>query len=291
MPGSRGRRAVVTGASSGLGAEVARRLAHLGWDLVITARRTDRLEELASELREAHGVDVECVTLDLSRPGAAAQLVEQAYADGGDVDMLVNNAGFGLHTEFADTPLDGITNIMQLNMRALVELTHMVVERMRGRDRRGYIGNISSMTAYFAVPQLAVYAATKAFVRSFTEALAGELSGSNVSATCICLGATFTEFNAVAGIREGALYKPFMMSARRAARISVRGILWRRRNVLPGVTNPLIAFFTWLFPRRMMSWIIKVLMGRPSKTAAAKRKRAAAQLSNGETNRKSAAGE
>lgn len=266
---------MVTGASSGLGAEVARRLAKLGWDLLITARRGDRLEALAGELREAHGVTVDCYALDLAEPGAAARLVDRAYTDGADVDMLVNNAGYGLHTEFSETPLDSLTNMMQLNMRALVELTHMFVARMEKRERRSYIGNISSMTAYFAVPQLAVYAATKAFVRSFTEALAAELKGSRVSATCICLGATFTEFNAVAGIREGAMYKPFMMSARRAARISVRGILWRRRNVLPGVINPLIAFFTWLFPRRMMSWIIKVTLGKTSRTAAAKRKSAA----------------
>ncbi len=261
------KRAVVTGASSGLGADIARRLAQLGWDLLITARRGDRLDALATELREAHGVSIDTIALDLTDAGAPRELVERAYTGGADVDMLVNNAGFGLHKQFVDAPADVLANIMQLNMRALVELTHLFVARMRTRERRSYIGNIGSMTAYFAVPQLAVYAATKAFVRSFTEALSAELAGSNVSATCISLGACKTEFNDAAGIHETMLYKPAMMGSRRAAKIAVRGILWRRRNVLPGIMNKSFAFFTWLFPRRMMSWIIKTLLGRPKRAA------------------------
>jgi short-subunit dehydrogenase len=249
---------------------MARQLAAWGCDLVITARRGDRLEKLAGELRDAHDVQVQCVPLDLTETDAPARLMEAAYADGADVDILINNAGYGYFTEFAESDAEQQSNLMQLNMRALVELARRFVDRTRNRERRSYIGNISSMVAYFAVPRFAVYAATKAFVRSFTEALAAELAGTRVSATCVSLGATATEFNDVSGIRVGATYKPFLMSSPRAARIALKGVLRRRRNVIPGVLNRLVAFFAWLLPRRFMSWTIKALLGRPKAPALPK---------------------
>jgi short-subunit dehydrogenase len=267
MPELGKHRAVVTGASSGLGAEMARVLAARGCDLVITARREARLESLAQELRRAHGVDVLCVPADLTDAQGRRRLVDAAYDDGRDVDILINGAGFGDYTAFAAADASRQAALMQLNMSALVDLTREFLLRMRSRDRCGYVGNISSMLAYFAVPNFAVYAASKAFVRSFTEALHSELRGTPVSATCVCLGATDTEFLAVAGIRVGLWFRPFVMSPRRAARIAVDGILRRRRNVIPGVLNRLVALTTWLMPRRLMSWLATTLLGRPRSPA------------------------
>jgi len=263
MPDLGESRAVVTGASAGLGEAMARQLATWRCSLVLVARRRDRLEKLAAELTEAHGVAVECVALDLTEPGAAQRLIDAAYAGGAEVDILINNAGFGYYRDFLDGDLDRYRELMQLNMHVLVELTHGFAARMRARGRRAHIGNISSMVAYFALPGMAVYASTKAFVRNFTEAFAIELAGTPVSATCVSLGAVSTEFYDVSGIKIGALYRRFVMSAPRAARIALRGILRGRRNILPGVLNKIAALLTWLAPRRLSAWVLRSMLGKP----------------------------
>jgi len=259
----REHRAVVTGASAGIGAAMARQLGAWGCDLVVTARRGERLEALAQELREAHSVEVTCVPLDLTDADAPAQLVDAAYA-GGEVDILINNAGFGEYQSFQAVPWERHARLIELNVRVVAELTHRFSERMLARgDRRGRIGNVASMLAYFSVPYFAMYAASRTFVRNFSQAAAADLSGTNVSVTCICFGGTESEFNDVAGIQVGTLYKPFLMSAPRAARKALEGVLRRRRTVVTGGLNKLVAFFTWLLPRRLMSWNIKVLLGKP----------------------------
>ncbi len=267
----RKHRAVVTGASAGIGAAMARQLAEWGCDLVVTARRADRLEALAEELRGAHGIAVTCVPLDLTDAGAPAQLVEAAY-EGGEVDILINNAGFGEYQSFQDVPWERHARVLELNVRAVAELTHRFSARMLARsDRRGHIGNVASALAYFSVPYFAVYAASRTFVRNFSQAVAVDLKGTNVSVTCVCFGGTESEFNDVAGIEVGALYKPFLMSAPRAARKALTGILRRRRTVVTGGLNKLVTFFAWLLPRRFMSWNLTVLLGKPKPPALSDR--------------------
>jgi hypothetical protein len=130
-------------------------------------------------------------------------------------------------------------------------------------DRPGRIGNISSMLAYFSMPNFAVYASTRAFVRNFSEAAAADLARTNVSVTTVCFGGVDTEFNAVAGIEVRPRYRPFLMSADRAARAALRGILRGRRTVVPGLVNKLGLFFAWLLPRRVASWNVKTMLGPP----------------------------
>src|SRR5262249_11021379 len=161
--------ALVTGASSGLGVAFARLLAARGADLVITARREDNLRKLAAELGERHGVEVHVVPLDLSEPGAAGEAPPETEGGGGESEILVNNAGGGLHRYFVDTEWAPIARQIQINLVALTELTHLFARAMLARGG-GHILNVASIGAYMPTPSFATYAATKAFVRDFTEA-------------------------------------------------------------------------------------------------------------------------
>jgi short-subunit dehydrogenase len=253
-------RAVITGASSGLGVEMARELARRGCDLVLTARRADRLDALAAELRAA-GADVVTVPLDLCEPGAPARLVEAAHDGGRDVDILINNAGFGVYDRFGPIPWERHAAILDLNIRVVTELTWRFIERMRARPQRSYVSNVASMTSYLHTKRFAVYGATKAYVRNFSSTLADELKDTGVSVSTLCFGGTDTPFNEVAGIGIGRLYRIFVMKPDRAARIAVRGLLAGRRLVVPGVMNKLIRVSAWLFPARLMAWTVGHVMG------------------------------
>jgi hypothetical protein len=255
-----GMRALVTGASSGIGAAIAKDLARRGADLVITARRRAPLDALASELAGAWKVKVDVVVGDLGRAGAAADV----WAAAGDVGILVNNAGFGYFRPFADAELARDAELLQLNIVSLVELSRRFVEARRGAAARSYLLNIASIAAYQAVPQMAVYAASKAFVRDFTEALHGELRGTPITATCVCPGGTHTEFHANAGAGDyGWLANASMLSAEAVASASVRAMLAGRRNLVPGVLNKLSCFGVRFVPRALASFLAGRLMGKP----------------------------
>ena len=264
----RGKRALVTGSSSGIGAAIARLLAAEGVDLVLTARRKDALDKVAAECA-AHGVRVEVVTADLGRAGAASALWTAAAA-GRPIDILINNAGFGYFRAFtgADWQRDG--ELVQLNVASLVELTRHFVDSRQGTSERAYLVNIASIGAYQAVPNFAVYAATKAFVRNFTEALHDEFRAarSPISATCICPGGTVTEFHAAAGAGDyGWLANASMKSAESVAAITVRAMKKSKRNVIPGVLNKLSCWAVRLVPRRFASWMAGRVLGKPRPTA------------------------
>jgi len=241
---------VVTGASSGIGAAIARRLAAAGADLVITARRGDRLEELAAELQRDHGVEVTRVVLDLAAPDGAA-ILEQAAWFGGRVDILVSNAGIGLYRDFTAVPWERQRGLLELDVAALAELAHRFAGRMRAAGG-GYILHVASILAAIPVPRYATYAGAKAFVRSFSEALSAELAGSGVSVTCVSPGPTESEFQLTSGGRRSGLSRRFTLSADRCARIAVRAMLRRRRHVIPGVGAKLSVLLAWLLPRRLM---------------------------------------
>ena len=253
-----GLRALVTGASSGIGAAIARELAGRGVDLVLTARRKDALDRVAAS---CPGVRIDVVAADLGKPGGGSAVWAAATA-AGPVDILVNNAGFGYLSPFADAAWERDAEMIQLNMTSLVELTRRFLEA--GRERRGYVLNIASIGAYQAVPNMALYAATKAFVRDFTEALHDELAGSPRSATCVCPGGTHTDFHAVAGAGNyGWLARSSMKSAEAVAAFSVRAMVRRRRIAIPGIMNKLSCWGVRLIPRRLASWIARRIMGRP----------------------------
>jgi short-subunit dehydrogenase len=264
----RGVTALVTGASSGIGEAIARQLAGQGADLILTARRRDRLDTLAGALRETHKVRVDVVPLDLGTPGAAQELFLRTEGEGRPIDVLVNNAGFGVHERFADVAWDRTASQLQLNILSLTELTHRFVGAMIGRGR-GWILNVASLGAYMPVPSYATYAARKAYVRNFTEALAYELRGTPVHVCCLNPGATATEFMNVAGhtLPRGASL--VLMSPERCARIGLRALFAGRRNVVAGWSNIFATLFLRLLPRFAITRIAALMMSAPPPIALA----------------------
>lgn len=200
------RTALITGASVGLGREFAKLAAQDGMDVVLVARSKDKLDALAAELKAAHGVAAHVVDVDLMRHDAADVVTARVKALGVTVDVLVNNAGFGATGPFVELPLDKELGQIDLNVRALVALSHHFGKDMVAR-RAGHILNIASTAGFQPGPFMATYFATKAFVVSFSEALAHELKGTGVKVTCHCPGATATEFAQAAGNAETALFK------------------------------------------------------------------------------------
>lgn len=197
---ARWRRALVTGASSGIGAAIARRLAADGVDLVLVARRAERLDELAGTLRSPV-CNVEVLAADLTDAADLGRVAARLADRDAPVDLLVNNAGFGTYERFWVEPFETAAAQVQLNVLALTRLTHAAVGRMID-DGRGAVLNVSSVSGEQPGPGNAVYAATKAFVTNFTESLAEELRGSGVTATAVCPGLTRTEFHEVAGVTD-----------------------------------------------------------------------------------------
>jgi uncharacterized protein len=243
---------LITGASAGIGAEFARLLAAEGGTLVITARRGDRLEALAEELRRAHGVRVETIVADLALKESADLLAEKTRALGLEVTTLINNAGFGLTGAFADQPADRVIEMLALNIVALTRLTRIFLPEMRARQAGGII-NVASIAAFLPGPYMSVYYASKAYVLSFSEAIAHELRGSGVVVTALCPGATKTEFQEVAGMTDTPLLRRLSMSSREVARLGLAGHRAGKTVVITGVGNKLTPFAARLVPRGVMA--------------------------------------
>jgi short-subunit dehydrogenase len=260
-----GQRALVTGASGGIGAEIARSLARRGASLVLCARRTEMLEQLAAELTKDHGVTADVIAADLSEPGAALTMWNAATA-GGAVDSLITNAGFGHYRPFGEIPLARESEMLRLNILALVELAHAFVNAHRDRapDRPAYLMNVASIAAWQPVPHFATYAASKVFVRNFSEALYLEQKGKAVRVHCLCPGGTHTDFHATAGAGNyGALANASMLSAAVVAEKGVRAMLRGKKTLVTGLLNKISCFFTGLLPRWFTSRASMVVMGKP----------------------------
>ena len=264
-----GKTALITGASSGIGREMALQLADMGAALVITARRRGRLEELAREIEERSGAEVTILVEDLGEPEAAKKLWEATEGKGRVVDVLINNAGFGTQDPFLDIPWERTREQLQLNVVSLTELCWLFGESMQSRGG-GHILNVASTGAYQPVPHYATYSAGKTYVRNFSEALAYELASAGVRVCCLCPGPTTTEFTEVAGHQTTAFERLFFMSAERCARIGLRSLFGWRRNVISGYANKLQCFFMRFVPRRAQVWGAALVMAKPS-TALAKR--------------------
>jgi short-subunit dehydrogenase len=242
--------ALITGASSGIGAQIAHSLARRRYDCVLTARREDRLEVLAKNLEAAHGVGVHVVASDLGRHGGAGDLIEKVSAIGVPVEVLVNNAGFGVYGPFVDQSAERLGQMIELNMVAVTSLTHHYVREMRRRGR-GRVLQVASVGAYQPSPLYAVYSATKSYVLSFSEALNHELAGSGVTVSTMCPGLTETEFHDVAAHKKPGWMRIVTMSAGDVAEIGVRSMLRGRSVVTTGLSNKLMAIIVKLLPR---SW-------------------------------------
>lgn len=247
---------VVTGASSGIGAELARQLAALGHDLVIVARREDRLTELAAELRGGHEVEVVVHPADLREPAEREALLGAIADSGRHIAGLANNAGYGSAGRGWELDVEGELGQVALNVEALHHLTLAVVPEMV-RRRAGAVLNVASGAAFQPMPGMATYAATKAFVQSFSEALHAELAGTGVSVTTLCPGPVETEWAEVAGIEEGRFPSFMKVPADEVAAQAVRGMLTGKRSVIPGTPNAALALAGRWAPRTVVLPVLK----------------------------------
>lgn len=252
-----GQTALVTGASAGIGAEFARQLAASGADLVLVARRADRLEGLAEELRARHHVQATAISADLAREGASQSLAAELAARALTIDVLVNNAGFATHGNLVDEDPARIRDEMALNVVTVVELTRLLLPGMLQRDR-GIVVNVASTGAFQPVPTMAVYGATKAFVLSFTEALWGELEGTGVRALALCPGATETEFFDVVG--ADAQVGPTRMPVADVVRQALAGVEKGRPSVVTGARNAVGARLPRVLTRRQTIRLTRRIM-------------------------------
>ena len=242
--------ALITGASSGIGAELARLCAGDGYAVILVARRTDRLAELAESLAREFGVPARAIALDLSVATACEALHDQTRGD--KVEILINNAGFGLRGPYAETDWEAESRMVQVNMTALAHLTKLFVKDMLRRGS-GRILNVGSTAAFVPGPFMAMYYASKAFVVSLSLSIANELQGSGVSVTVLCPGPTRTEFDQAAGVGDSNLFKGPVMSAAAVAREGYAAMMAGKPEIIAGARNRWMILMTRLAPRTMLA--------------------------------------
>lgn len=243
--------ALVTGASSGIGAALARRIGAEGRDLVLTARRVDRLDALAREIGGQRNVRVEVIPADLGRPEGPRELVAEVEHRGIEVDWLVNNAGFGTAGRFDRLPVEGELEEIRVNVRAPVELAGRLMPAMVRRGR-GAVVNVASVAGFGPMAYMATYGATKAFLLAWSEALAVEAAGTGVSVLCVCPGFTRTEFQERAKVDQNDVPGFLWMTAEQVAEETVRAI-GRRTVLVPGALNWAMTASMRLAPRRLLA--------------------------------------
>jgi short-subunit dehydrogenase len=254
--------ALITGASGGIGYELAKLFAKDHHNLALVARNGPRLAQVADEIQRQFTITVKTFALDLTEPTAPQALFAQLQSAGVAVDVLVNNAGYGQYGEFADVPREESLGQIQLNITALTELTKLFLGPMLAR-RSGKIMNVASTAGFQPGPLMAVYYATKAYVISFSEALANELADKGITVTCLCPGATDTAFAGRAGNDATRLFKSLRpMDAKTVARVGYRGLLKGKTLVIPGFRNWLVAESIRVSPRKMVTAVSRWISER-----------------------------
>lgn len=247
----------MTGASSGIGLELASLAARDHHDLVLVARRRDRLESIGRGLAEEFGIVVTVLDKDLADPAAPAAIARECEALAIAPDILVNNAGLGVYGRFAETPLARELEMIQVNVTALTHLTKLFLPGMIARGR-GRILNVASTAAFQPGPLMAIYYASKAYVLSFSEALANETAGTGVTVTALCPGPTITEFQKAAGVETTHLFRsPLVMAAGPVARAGWDGMKRGRRVVIPGLRNRTLVQALRVTPRRLATAVAR----------------------------------
>jgi short-subunit dehydrogenase len=254
-----GQTALLTGASSGIGRELAHRFAAGGYDLVLVARSAGALERLAADLAREFRVTATAIACDLAQPNAGRELARTLDQRGVAIDVLVNNAGFGATGPFAETSTDTQVGMVDVNVRALVELTHALWPRML-RNNRGGVLNVASTAAFQPGPFMAVYCASKAFVLSFTEALWEEARGTGVHVSCLCPGYTESAFHARAGTDKVRLARGRAMPAAQVAEAGYRALQANRRVRITGLANTFMARSAAITPHALVLRIARFLL-------------------------------
>lgn len=243
--------ALVTGASGGIGYHIAHQLAGRKHNILLVARSEEKLKELSAQLANQYGVRCDYVSMDLSLPGAAKLLFDWCSSKKYEINILINNAGYGLFGYFDKQDVAEVNNMMQLNMNTMVELCHVFLPMLKSKPS-AYILNVASTASYQAVPTLAVYAATKAFVVLFTRGLRYEMKRSSVSVSCLSPGATSTNF--IERARLDAIKKhadKFSMSAKAVAKIGIDGMFSSRAEIIPGFVNWISSQMTAFVPKSL----------------------------------------
>jgi uncharacterized protein len=261
----KGKWALVTGASSGIGVALAKQLAAEGTHLVLTARRRDRLDELARNLQRSHGIRTEVFAADLARPEAPRQIYEFTKEKAIEIDLLINNAGFGQYGEFTAMETQRLLDMVQVNCAAVVHLTRLYLADMVAR-RRGDVLILASTASFQAVPYISTYAATKAFDLLLAEGLAEEVKPYGIRVCALCPGSTQSEFHVVAGQAE-FMAKHAQETAEKVARTGLRALAEGKSYVISGIGNYLGAQSQRLVPRRAVTRIA-AKMFRPEKASA-----------------------
>jgi len=248
---------LVTGASAGIGTELARCFARDGSNLILVARRQERLRQLAEELRAKFDVEVRSIPADLSQADGCRTLYHELQQDGVEVDVLVNNAGFGLNGIFHELELEKELDLIRLNIEALAHLSRLFLPKMIERNRGGIL-NVGSTAAFQAGPRMALYYASKAFVLSLSEAIHEEVAGTKVHVSCLCPGPTKTEFGQVADMEDKPMLNIAPMTAQQVAEIGYRGFCKNKPIVVAGIGNRMLAQVSRLSPR----WLTRKLAKR-----------------------------
>jgi uncharacterized protein len=244
---------LITGATSGLGYEFVRLFAADGYDLVLVARNKAKMEEIKNQYSNKK---VTVIEKDLSKPNAAKEVYEEVKAAGINIVTLVNNAGFGLMGQFDDLDISKQSEMIQLNITALTELTHYFLHDMKKSQQAARIMNVASTAAFQPGPLMAVYYATKAYVLSFSEALAEELAGTNVTVTTLCPGATKTNFASVANVEKTKMFSGAMSSAT-VAEQGYKALMMGKRVIITGNTNKIGAYAAKFLPRSLAAKLAK----------------------------------
>lgn len=251
--------ALITGASAGIGYELAKLFAEGGYNLVLIARREDKLRTLAEELEQTQGISVHILSKDLTDKQAPQHIFETVQEQNIHVDVLVNNAGFGVHGLFAETEWQEEQDMITVNMTALTQLTKLFLPAMVEK-KQGKIMNIASTAAFQPGPVMAIYFASKAYVLSFSEALANELIGTGVTVTALCPGPTRTEFQMRAKIEKSRLFRSGnVMDVQTVARTGYRGLMSGKTVVIPGIQNKVMVQLQRLTPRKLITKVVRKL--------------------------------
>ncbi|MFP5080105.1 SDR family NAD(P)-dependent oxidoreductase [Pedobacter sp. JCM 36344] len=250
-----GKYALVTGASKGIGREVAIQLAKRGYDLLLIARSENELQELSEHLNSTYHVSSFYLAADLSTPGMAAKVSEWANSKTTSLSVLINNAGFGLWGSFDALPIHAQMEMLQLNINAVLELTHHLLPGLK-TQKEAYILNVASTAAYQAMPSMALYAASKSFVLSYSRAIRYELKNTNVAVSCLSPGPTATGFGSRAGLDAFAeLAEKFNMPASVVAEIGVKGMFKKKPEIIAGFLNKISAYGATFLPKALIERI------------------------------------
>jgi short-subunit dehydrogenase len=243
---------LITGASSGIGLELAELFAQQGHNLVLVARSEQKLEQLALQFAVKYKVYTKVIAKDLAKPESPGEIFRELQQEGIQVDVLVNNAGFGHYGYFRETDLQKELEMMQVNMVALTHLSKLFLQQLP-QGKHGKILNIASTAAFPPGPLMAVYYASKAYVLSFSEALAAELAGQGITVTVLCPGATDTDFKENANLEGSGLFsKALMADARSVARVGYEGMMAGKVVVFPGLKDKLTPLLVNLAPRSIL---------------------------------------